>query len=221
MPPPASGGAFSAAKSFFNETFWRRAMWPVRTALACAAASLAFEVHKREDGSSILETRILAPVCAILCTSATLGETLKVAYLVSTAVITGGVAGEMFSLISHSEALIFALHVALSFAILMTQTKDRVVYTKICWVIVTIAFTTSLNFAHTGAPEGDELDEIDPLSPPVEPVSEAMPPFFVSKSVLSCLLGVSCSVAISLLPFPYSRAQSDAAHHLSECESKA
>ena len=143
---------------WLTESFWRHSLWPLRTACACGLACVAFHIPASSDGSRILETRIMAPVAAILVTSNTLGETLKVTRQVGSAVIWGAISGEAGVFIAAFAGIpIYIVHIVWSMVLAYIQAKGWSIWTKMAWAFMSISFCTALVVQETGRLDGKEM----------------------------------------------------------------
>jgi hypothetical protein len=179
----SSNGLESACcHGWLTESFWRHSLWPLRTACACGLACVSFHLPENPDGSRILETRFIAPVAAILVTSNTLGETLKVTRQVGSAIIWGAISGETGVFISAFAGIpIYIVHIVWSMVLAYIQAKGWSIWTKMAWAFMSISFCTALVVQETGRLDGKEMGSTT--------LSVALPMHFAFiMKVTACLL---------------------------------
>ena len=121
--------------------------WPLRTALACAIASLIYLSPVDQQAQGLIEARILGPVVSIMCSSILLGQTLRTCWFSMRGAVLGGAIGTalvniLWALGWTMPVVIYAIIGIVSIIILWYPMSA--LQQKIAWALVTVGAATLL-----------------------------------------------------------------------------
>jgi hypothetical protein len=178
----ASYGAPAAALAW-------RGVWPLRTALACAAASLVHLSSRADAADTLLPGRLFAAICAVVVCCATWGATLRAAAHVCAGAAAGGaLAAAALAVCGTSPPAVYGILVCGSLVILLPALPTP--SAKFAWAVLVGSVTT----ADADAREGVPFDALFPL-----------------KLSLVSVAGAAAALAASAPPWPRSRAAGECA----------
>jgi hypothetical protein len=166
-----------------------RCVWPLRTALACAAASLVHLSSRADDADALLPGRLFAAICAVVVCSASWGGTLRAAAHVCAGAAGGGaLAAAALAACGTSPPAVYGILVCGSLLILLPALPTP--SAKLAWAVLVGGLTTADADARAGVP----FDALFPL-----------------KLALVSVAGAAAAVLASAPPWPRSRAAGECA----------